>query len=78
MGSIKVTVGNSYLFSVVEEFICTNVDILDKEEMEYCAEECVGQYLEMHNDLINILDADWDSVVEACYYSLEEVSSYDL
>ena len=78
MGSIKVTVGNSYLFSVIEEFICSNIDISDKEEMEYCAEECVGQYLEMHNDIINTLDADWDSVVEACYYSIEEVNSYDL
>jgi hypothetical protein len=73
--TIRVTVRNSYLHRITEEFICSGVDVSDLEEMEYCAEECVGQYLDMHTDIINRLDVDFETLAEACYYSIEEVSN---
>ena len=78
MNIIKVTVGNSYVHNIIEEFICSNIDISDAEEIEYCAEECCGQYLDMHGDIINSLDVDWDIFAEACYYMIEEVNPHEL
>ena len=77
MRAIKVAVGNRFIPSVIEEFICFDVDISDKNEMEYCAEECCGQYLDMHGDIYNavLADVDWETFAEACYYTIEEVSN---
>ena len=73
MGTIKVTVVNGYLYDIVEEFICYNVDVSDKEEMEYCAEECCAKFLDMHHDALNVIDADWETIEEHCAYMIEEV-----
>jgi len=74
MGVIKVTVGNSFLNGVIDEYMCHNVDISSQEEMEYCAEECVGAYLDDHHDLYIALcsDIEFDLFAEACYYLIEE------
>lgn len=75
MGTIKVTVTNGYIFNVVEEFICNNIDVSDKEEMEYCAEECCAKFLDMHRDIINVkcADVDQEELEENCFYMIEEV-----
>ena len=75
MGTIKVTVGNRYLNGVREEFICSNVDISNKEEMEYAAEECVGAFFDMYHYFFEYETSDisYDEKYEACYYSIEEV-----
>ena len=74
MGTIKVTVANGYL-NIVEEFICNNIDTSDKEEMEYCAEECCAKFLDMHHDIINAKcpDLDMETIEENCFYMIEEV-----
>lgn len=77
MGTIVVTVGNRYLHGITEEFICRNVDVSDYDEMEYCAEECVGEYLDMHADVIHSLDVSYDALYDECYYSIEEVAPND-
>ena len=74
MNTIKVTVGNSFFHGVIEEFI-TAVDISDLDEVEMAAGECCGEYLELHGDLIHALtpDIDWETIADACFYSIEEV-----
>lgn len=71
MNTVKITVGNSYLPNLFEEFICA-VDIEDLNEVDYCAEECVGQYLEMHEDAIHELDVAFETVAESCFYIAEQ------
>ena len=74
MNTIKVTVGNSYFHNVIETFICANVDVSDKNEMEYAAAECCGEYLDMCNDLVNsCADVPFETIANACYYTIEEV-----
>ena len=75
MGSIKVTVMNGYLYGIIEEFLCNNVDVSDKEEMEYCAEECCAKFLDMHQDVISArcADLDWETIEDSCVYLIEEV-----
>lgn len=73
MGAIKITVGNHYIANVTEEFLCAKVDITDLDEVEYCAERCCGEFLEMYGDIIRTLDVNWETLVEACYYVIEEV-----
>lgn len=73
MKMLKITVLNGYL-NIIEEFFCRDVNISDPEEVECCAQECCGQYLDMHSDIINTIDADWDSIADACNYIIEEVS----
>ena len=75
MSAIKITVGNSYIHNLTEEFICIDVDISDPEEVAYCAEECCGQYLDMHGDIINSLNIDWDTFAQACHYMIEEANT---
>ena len=73
MTNIIITVGNSYFHGVTEEFI-TRCDITDLEELEMAADECCGEYLDLHGDLIHALtpDCSWEEIAEACYYSIEE------
>ena len=80
MNIIKVTVGNSYLHGLIEDFICSNVDTSDTEEMDYCAEECIGAYIDMHGDAIFALapDVDSEELYEACYYEIEEMDANEL
>ena len=78
MAIIKVTIKNGYLHNITEEFVCSNVDISILDEIDYCVEECVGQYLEMHEDVIHTLDASWDQIADACHYTIEEVFEHEL
>ena len=75
MATIKITVGNSFLHNISEDFLCRDVDISDEDEIEYCAYECCGQYLEMHADAIHALcpDLDSETIEEACYFIVEEI-----
>ena len=76
MRIIKVTVENAYLHNLKEEFYCIDVDMSDFEEVEMAAEECCGEYLDMHADAINATcpDVSFEEVAEACSYIIEEVS----
>lgn len=80
MAIAKVTVLNSFLHGVIEEFICTDVDFSDLQEVEYCADECCGEYLEMHHDAIksNFPDLTDETIAEACSYLMEEVGIDEL
>jgi hypothetical protein len=77
MLNIKVTVGNDYAPHIIEEFF-TRVDIKDIDEVEACAAECCGQYLDMHGDIWYMVDVDMEEIAEACWYMIEEVSAHDL
>lgn len=78
MAIAKVTVRNSFLNGVIEEFYCINVDFSDLEELEYCADECCGEYVELHSDIIRqcLPDVDDEVIAEAFSYTMEEVE-YD-
>jgi hypothetical protein len=71
MATIKITVGNNFT-PVTEEFI-TKVDITDLDEVEMAADECCGQYLDMHNDIWHTLDVDFEIIADSCHYIIEEV-----
>ena len=72
MNTIKITVGNSFAHNLTEEFI-TRVDLSDLDEVEMAAEECCGEYLDMHSDLWHTLDVDFEMIVDECHYIIEEV-----
>lgn len=77
MNTIKVIVGNHLMGGVEEEFLCRNVDISDLNEMEYCAEECVGAFIDMYH---LFFDQDqgthtYDQKVNSCWYTIEEVNA---
>ena len=76
MATVKVIVGNEYAHELLEEFI-THVDISDLAEVEMCASECMGAYLEMHEDVWHTLDVSFDTIADACFYSIEEVIEND-
>ena len=77
MSVIKVTVANAYLHNLKEEFYCIDVDMSDLEEVEMAAEECCGEYLDMHADAIYAIcpDVGSEAIAEACSYIIEEVNS---
>lgn len=72
MNTVKITVGNSFAHNLTEEFL-TRVDLSDLDEVEMAAEECCGEYLDMHSDLWNTLDVDLEVIAEECFYIIEEV-----
>jgi hypothetical protein len=72
MHTIKITVGNSFAHNLTEEFI-TRVDLSDLDEVEMAAEECCGEYLDMHSDLWHTLDVDFEMIADECHYIIEEV-----
>ena len=76
MATVKVTVGNEFAQGLIEEFI-TQVDISDLAEVEMCASECMGAYLEMHEGVWATIDASFDVIADACFYTLEEVVDND-
>ena len=76
MVTVKVTVGNELTPGLVEEFI-TRVDISDLAEVEMCASECMGVYLEMHEGVWPTIDASFDVIADSCFYTLEEVVEND-
>ena len=80
MNTIKITVTNDYLVGLVEVFVCPNVDMSDPEEIEYCIEECCGQYLDMCSDVIyaRCPDIAFEIIAEACDYIIEEVNPNEL
>lgn len=80
MSCLKVTVSNNYLPHIIESFYCIRVDISDPDEVEMCADECCGNYLDMHHDIIiaNCPDIASEELAEACYYIIEEVSEDEL
>ena len=69
MDTIKVVVGNPHLHGVKEEFICSQVDVSSYSEMEYCAEECVGAYVDMYS---RFFDQNAEAIND-CWYTIEEV-----
>ena len=76
MATVKVIVGNYFAEGLIEEFV-TKVDITDLAEVEMCASECMGAYLEMHEGVWPTIDASFDVIVDACFYTLEEVVDND-
>ena len=76
MATVKVTIGNYLAKGLIEEFM-TKVDIADLAEVEMCAPECIGAYLEMHEGVWPTIDASFDAIVDACFYSIEEVIEND-
>ena len=76
MKALKITINNNYFPYVTETFVQPAVDILDRDEVEYAIEECCGEYLDMHEDVINALapDVDFETIAEACSYIVEEIN----
>lgn len=77
MSNVIITIGNEYFPSIFEKFYHPMVDMFDTEELEYIVDECCGQYLDYHGDLIRALTPDLDSeeLAEACFYIIEEVGA---
>ena len=73
MAMLKVTVGNRYMGGVVEEFICLNVDISELEEVNYAIDECVGAFVDMHEDFFNDgSEEDQFQILAGCNHWAEE------
>jgi hypothetical protein len=51
------------------------MDILDLEEIEYCAQEAMGIFLDEHSDIWHTLDVPFEEIAESCEYIIEEVNN---
>jgi hypothetical protein len=77
MNTIKVTVWSSIMPHCQREYICYGVDISDLNEVENCAAECVGKYLDNEPQWY-ATNATWDEIVDSCMYCIEEVFDDEL
>lgn len=77
MATINITVRNPFSPNLTEVYTCFDVDISDLNEVEYCASECCGQFLDEHEDIWNALDTPFETIAEACEYIIEETTEYD-
>lgn len=75
MAVIKVTLSNRYIPFAAEEFYCIDLDISDLEEVENCVDECCGQFVDLHHDIISALHIDDDLLAESFTYIIEEVDA---
>lgn len=73
--NIIITITNPYAPNISESFYYPCIDILDLAEIEYCAEEAMGVFLDEHGDIWNTLDVPFDKIVDSCEYIIEEVSN---
>ena len=75
MSNISVTVTNRYLPNITEIYIHYNVDISDFDEVDYCAEEACGKFLDEYRDTLfaTCPDLDWETIAAACEYLIQEV-----
>ena len=74
MSNIKIIITNCFFPTLTETFI-TRVDMSDLNEVEMAIDECCGQFLDMHNDIINakLSDLDLETIAEEFCYIVEEV-----
>ena len=76
MSNISITVTNRYLPNITEIYVHYNVDISDFDEVDYCAEEACGKFLNEYRDALfaTCPDLDWETIADACEYLIEEVN----
>lgn len=77
MNMIKITVWSSIMPNHTKEYFCRGVDITDLQEVEMCASECMGKYLD-NEPLWYATNATWDEIVDSCVYTVEEVDEVDV
>ena len=77
--NILVTVRNKFMPNISENYWCPFVDLSDLQEVENCANECCGNFLDTHGDIIYAMlgDVPFEQIAEACYYTIEEVTNHD-
>ena len=77
LANINITVNNRYAPSLCESFYYPIIDISDLEEVNYCANEACGVYLDLHGDLICALtpECTFEEIAEAREYIIEEVNN---
>ena len=75
MATIKITLGNRYISGICEDFICHNVDIFDRDEVEYCVDECCGVFLDNNSNMVTaaLRNISEDTLYEGFSYVIEEV-----
>lgn len=78
MANVRITVTNKYLPAAGAVYIHRNVDISDFDEIDYCAEESCGRYLNAYRDQLFAVnpELDWETIAAACEYLIEE-DEYD-
>jgi hypothetical protein len=78
MATINITIKNNLFHHTVDEFLCRDVDISDLEEVNYCVEECIGAFIDIHEDALKNIDAEWDTIMDNFHYTIEEVMPNEL
>lgn len=78
MNTIEISIINDYFPSLIEKFV-TQADISNTEDIETIVEECYEIYLDMHHDIIvaKAPDVDFDTLIEAFSYIVEDGIKYD-
>ena len=69
MGNLKITIGNYHIPTVKENYICEKVDVADFNEVSHCIEQCIGKFLEVHENARP--DLEWHVFCEECYFTCE-------
>ena len=72
---VKITIGNRYIGAPIEEYNTSLPDLSDPEQNDVLVADAINYYLEEHKDArrMNCPDVDYDTLVEGCFYMLEEV-----
>lgn len=71
MGTLKITVGNYCIPDTKEEYRCEKVDVSDFKEVGHCIEQCIGKFLEVHENARP--DLEWSVFREECYFTCETI-----
>lgn len=72
---LKITVSNKYAPKLVETYCCFQVDISNKDEVDYCIDEAVGAFMDSYEcHLLAVApDRSFDELLDAIEYTAEEV-----
>jgi hypothetical protein len=75
---LQVTIINHNIKFPSQEFICSNVDISDLDEVDYCAQECIGRFVELYEEALghSLTEREAEAIAAGCSYFIEEDIDY--
>ena len=77
---LQVTIINHNIKFPSQEFICSNVDLSDLGEVDYCAQECIGRFVELYENTLKhpLTEREAETIAAGCVYFIEEaIDCYD-
>lgn len=76
---VRITIGNRYLGAPIEEYDTSLPNLSDPEQNDVLIADAINYYLNEYRDMwrANCPDVDYDTMIDGCFYMLEEVPDND-